>query len=203
MSGAGGRTKARGFTAIEVLIAMTIMAIGAAAVMSMQKASIQGNLDARKTDVANAIAHTWVERLRRDAMQWTTQSTAANAGANTFANAKLLQNLNSGWFFPNAYMGANPETMSYGFDILGRDLPIGSVPAADFCVNVRLTTLTTDNLLIRADVRVLWPRGINTAPVGFCAVIDAGLEAGTDSTTYHAIYVTTAVGENWSPPPGP
>lgn len=47
----------RGYTAIEVMLAITVLMIGSAGVMSMQKASIQGNFDARRLDLANSIAH--------------------------------------------------------------------------------------------------------------------------------------------------
>ncbi|HEY8091971.1 MAG TPA: prepilin-type N-terminal cleavage/methylation domain-containing protein, partial [Polyangiaceae bacterium] len=120
---AAARRAARGYTAVEVLMAMTVMTIGAAAVISMQKASVQGNLDARKTDVANSIARTWVERLQRDAMQWTLPNSANPAG-NNIGNALLIGgNVTGTWFLPTQYMGGTPETMSPGFDILGRDVP--------------------------------------------------------------------------------
>src|SRR5271154_1609339 len=112
-----GRTAPRGYTAVEVLMAMTVMTIGAAAVMSMQKTSIQGNLDARKTDMANSIARMWVERLERDAMQWTLPS-AQNPTGNNFAGALLLASPTYGaWGLPSYEMGGNAdgiETMSYG-----------------------------------------------------------------------------------------
>ncbi len=202
--GSSHRRCTRGFTAIEVLIAMTIMAIGAAAVMTMQKASIQGNLDARKTDVANSIARMWVERLRRDSMQWTLVPGNGNANVINAASAQLLTQGFGQWFFPNAYFNATDPvpTMSFAFDILGRDLAQVNIngPSANptFCVNVLLTSLTPT--LMRADVRVLWPRGINTTPAGFCTTIDQGLAQGTTSTLYHAIYVTTALAVNASQP---
>jgi prepilin-type N-terminal cleavage/methylation domain-containing protein len=203
--------RARGFSAVEVLMAMTVMAIGAAAVMSMQKASVQGDLDARKTDMANSIARTWVERLQKDAMAWTLPS-AANSSGNNFANAPLLANhVNGNWFLPVDEMGATPEVMSPGFDILGRDLIQANLPQAQFCANVRLTWLVPQSLpgepgLIRADVRVLWPRALYNSPVGgtgagFC--IDAvASQANPDvytlgqQPTYHAIYLTTTIKEN-------
>jgi prepilin-type N-terminal cleavage/methylation domain-containing protein len=194
------RLQARGYTAVEILMAMTVMAIGAAAVISMQKASIQGNLDARKTDIANAIARTWVERLERDAMAWTLPSPSNPSAASNIANAKLLNgHVNATWYLPIDEMGATAtptETMSPGFDILGRDLPLGSLGNAQFCVNVRLTWLV-NNELIRAEVRVLWPRLITNAPpsTGFCDDTDAALPS-PDPMTYHAIYVTTAIKEN-------
>jgi Tfp pilus assembly protein PilV len=190
--------RSQGFTAIEVLIAMTLMIVGAAAVMSMQKASIQGNLDARKTDLANSIARIWVERLQRDAMQWTpTTVSAQNPGGTNLTLAKLLTHAGGGWFLPSDYMGSSPETSSFAFDILGRDLASADIAAsAIFCVNVRETWLV-QNQLLRADVRVLWPRAINSAPAQFCSVaLPDQPEAVVGAPIYHAIYTTTAVGMN-------
>jgi prepilin-type N-terminal cleavage/methylation domain-containing protein len=192
---------ARGFTAVEVLIAMTIMVIGAAAIMSMQKASVLGNLDARKTDIANSIARTWIERLQRDSMHWTLPSSLNRAG-NNFNLAKLLNHPNDTWFLPTDYLGVGAGN-SYGFDILGRDLAAGDIAAdatkntagAQFCVEMKVTNLiaVAPQDFFRVQVRVVWPRGIGSAPAGFCTSV---LGASPDMTLYHAIYVTTAVKEN-------
>jgi len=101
------RAIARGYTVVEVLLSMTVLAIGASAVMSMQKAALQGNLDARKTDMANSIARMWVERVRRDATQWTLPS-PVNPSGNNFASAQLLQYVGTGWVLPTAYSGQTP-----------------------------------------------------------------------------------------------
>jgi prepilin-type N-terminal cleavage/methylation domain-containing protein len=215
MRAAPGRTHLRplrGYTAIEVLIAMTVMAIGAAAVMSMQKASIQGNLEARRIDVANSIGRMWVERLERDSMQWT-QPNNNNVLANNLGTATtLLTNLNGGWFVPAA---APP--MSYAYDILGRDLAVGDAGSAVFCVNMRLRTLVSGIAvqggaavpqLIRADVRVVWRRGLGVNPTGaFCSPANGDMTAddlnetarATTGLVYHAIYLTTAIRENTAP----
>ena len=160
-------------------MAMTVMAIGVAAVMTMHKTSVTANLDARKTDVANAIARTWVERLQRDSMSWTAPN-ATNPTGNNFTNAALIASHVTGlWYLPIDEMGLTaPETMSPGFDILGRDLD--DPTQAQFCVNVRLTWLVPQALpaepgLIRADVRVLWPRALTTTPTGFCNAGTAAL----------------------------
>jgi hypothetical protein len=204
---------------VEVLMAMTVMIIGASAVISMMKASVAGNLDARKTDVANGIARTWVERLQRDAMQWTCPSPAC--ATSNMSNALLLGTHVTGtWFLPNDYMGTTtPESMSPGFDILGRDLPAQLLPpdvskggtgwpGAEFCVNVRLSWLvpqtTTEPGLIRADVRVLWPRGIVAgAPAsGFCDPTTGALAdpetavAPNQRPFFHSLYTTTDVMES-------
>ncbi|HSY24723.1 MAG TPA: prepilin-type N-terminal cleavage/methylation domain-containing protein [Polyangiaceae bacterium] len=196
------RRAARGFTVIEILIAMTLMMIGAAAVMTMQKTAIQANLEARKTDVANSIARMWVERLRRDAMQWT--YVPGNGSASTItSNAALITQ--TAWTFPTAEQNLNnppAPTMSPGFDILGRDLASSDTGTySNFCVNIQITPLTTTTpALLRADVRVFWPRGISGAPPSFCSVVDQGLATGTDTQLYHSIYVTTALSVNASQP---
>lgn len=209
----------RGYTAVEVLMAMTVMLIGAAAVISMQKTSIQANSDARRTDVANAIARTWMDRLQRDAMQWTCPGPSCPFGGNTPNNALIVQpaNVTGKWFLPSQYLGVTtPESMSPGFDVLGRDLPTAQLapnaltawPGAEFCVNVRLTWLvaqsgTVEPGLIRADVRVLWPRAITGGipAKGFCDATNGALDdpeaniASTQKPFYHALYLTSAIRE--------
>jgi hypothetical protein len=190
-------------------MAMTVMAIGAAAVMSMQKASVQGDLDARKTDLANSIARTWVERLQKDAMAWTLPSGSNPAISNM--PPLLKNNITGKWFLPTDDMGGTPEVMSPGFDILGRDLAQADLPNAQFCANVRLTWLVPQALpgepgYLRADVRVLWPRGLYNSPVGgsasgFCTTAVASLDDPDPITlgqqpVYHAIYTTTTIREN-------
>ena len=52
----GPRAHARGYTAVEVLMAMTLFAIGAAGVISMQKVTMQGGEDARRTSSCRSVA---------------------------------------------------------------------------------------------------------------------------------------------------
>lgn len=191
----------RGYTAVEVLMAMTIMAIGAASVISMQKASIQGNLDARKTDIATSIARAWIERIQRDAMQWTTPGPTNPVAPPGNLSAALVLNAASAapgtWILPSQYIAStSTPPISPGFDILGRDLASADLATALFCTNVRLTWLTP-NQLARVDVRVLWPRGIsNSAPAGgFCDTTTAAV-AAPDPLVYHSVYLTTAVRGN-------
>jgi Tfp pilus assembly protein PilV len=212
---------ARGFTAVEVLIAMTIMFIGAAAVMTMQKTSIQGNLDARRADVATSIARAWVERIRRESMRWT-QPSASSAASNLAAVTGLNTGALGTWFRPTSDMIAggesNPsavETASYAFDILGRDLAQADINATaptpnnvEFCTEARITALLA-GAAYRVDVRVIWPRGTHTVPNAASATnftkFFPCVAGGTlfpdplDYTLFHAVIVTTAIAENAAP----
>jgi type II secretory pathway pseudopilin PulG len=213
---------ARGFTAVEVLIAMTIMFIGAAAVMTMQKTSIQGNLDARRADVATSIARAWVERIRRESMRWT-QPSASSATSNQAAIPALAAQVGAGWFKPTSDMIAGEttpsavETSSYGFDILGRDLAQADINSTspinvEFCTEARITALLA-SAAYRVDVRVIWPRGTQTVPnaatpaaaaANFgnyfpCIATAPTFPDPLDYTLFHAVIVTTAIAENAAP----
>jgi hypothetical protein len=175
-------------------------------------------MDRLSYDVANAIARTWVERLQRDAMAWTLpgpSSRTSNIGNTTILSA--IQTTGGTWFLPTQGMGAAIELMSPGFDILGRDLAKGSLGSADFCVNLRLTWLSPANAqqdLIRADVRVLWPMGINNSLQGFCSptsAVPTDADPNTDKAAlrwatsdpnqpvFHTLYLTTTIRENAAP----
>ncbi|MGK0358895.1 MAG: prepilin-type N-terminal cleavage/methylation domain-containing protein [Bradymonadia bacterium] len=64
--------RARGFTIIEVLVAVVITAIGFAAIFSLQIGSMQGNIEAREMAAATNLAERFVAELRSDAYMWTT-----------------------------------------------------------------------------------------------------------------------------------
>lgn len=194
------------------MIAMTVMFIGAAGVMTMQKTSVQGNLDARKADVASSIGRAWVERIRHESMRWT-QPSAASSVSNLAGVPGIAKHLDAGWFRPNDDMlaGQSPpgpvETMSYAFDILGRDLAAADIAAnAEFCVEAQISTLSP-NALYRVDVRVVWIRGIGTVPSGQTSNVLAGYNwpcspatvtfpASLDYTIFQAINMSTAIAES-------
>lgn len=66
------RGAARGFTIIEVLVAVIVTAIGFAAIFSLQIGSMQGNIEAREMAAATNLAERYVSELRSDAYMWTT-----------------------------------------------------------------------------------------------------------------------------------
>jgi prepilin-type N-terminal cleavage/methylation domain-containing protein len=207
------RPSRRGYTAVEVLLAMTVLLIGSAAVMSMQKVSIQANLDARKLDIANSIAHTWLERLSTDATSWTLPAQNVT-GTNNFNNTKWLIPGGSGgqvgfgsWFLPTApgsYGSPGAEGNSPAFDILGRDLDATDAANAVFCTHVKIDPLAFDAsanpLLLRATVIVFWQKQLvysTATPGGNCtAWFDVASDEAANPGTWHIIYATTAIRKN-------
>jgi type II secretory pathway pseudopilin PulG len=208
------RSSIRGYTAVEVLLAMTVLLIASASVMSMQKSAIQSNLDARKLDIANSIAHDWIERLQTDATQWTLPSSAVPAGVDNFPNTKWLMPGGAGanpafgqWFepkIPGGYGSPGAEGNSPAFDILGRDLASADVGNAVFCTHLKIDKLAADvggfPLLLRATVIVFWQKQLVTSeapPMGNCqAWFDVALDEAGHPGTWHIIYASTAVRKN-------
>ena len=209
------RRRARGYSAIEVLMAMTVFAVGAAGVIAMQRASVQGNVDARRIDTANAIARDWIERVRRDSMLWTNSGNMSQTlflSKPSYYGAWTMPNLIADpEQCPSATTGtfSNADGRCPAFDIMGRDLAQDRFVDAAFCANIRLDTAAADGGvtdLIRVDVRVYWPRQLTQAPnapfsaagKSFCDVGALSAANGPDGasggpTIYHFVYASTLV----------
>ncbi len=187
----------RGYTAVEILMAMSLFAIGAAGVISMQRAAVSSNADVRKIDIASTAARQWMDRLHRDATKWTLPN-AANPSGNNLSNAAWLNHVDGKWRRPDDYAGvANPEGVSPAFDIVGRDLLLSQMNQAQFCVHVKLNWLEV-NRMLRAEVRVYWPRDeVRSAAGDFC---NTDPETVTQTPqNFHFVYVADAVRENILP----
>ena len=190
----------RGFTAVEVLSAMTLLAIGAAGVIGMQRVTIQGSEDARRFDVGGNIANEWCSRLQRDTAQWTAPN-ASTPDINNIANTQYLSTVGvcaAAFCNPPAVLPAAGRTGS--FDTFGRDLPATSTTAT-YCAQYRLQWIAAPGVappynpaaLMRAEVRVFWSR-LELNPVGDCAA--ATPDAANANEIYHFVYATTAIREN-------
>lgn len=196
------RKSKRGYTAVEVMMSLTLLLIGSVGVMSMQRAAVQGNADARELDVASSIARAWIERVERDATLWTPSTVPMTPPPNLPSAVLVNENLTGQWFVPKSRLaaaGAQNDVESAGFDILGQDVDSLTAPGIRYCVNLRLTPLTLDQTLIRVEARVFWPRNLTTAPdPNYCnQAPPASLD--TDTQKYHFVYAATAVRQNVSP----
>jgi len=194
------RSTRRGYTAVEVLSAMTLFAIGAAGVIGMQRVTIQGGADAKQFDMAVNIAHEWTSRLQRDSSYWTRPNAFDPQTTNLATDTRWIKDVatcNVNFCTPPA---AAPEAgMSGSFDIFGRDLPAAATDAT-YCAQYRLEWLIDQgappNLnvqgLIRAEVRVFFSR-TDRLPAGDCSAAAAIANGSTANERLHFVYATTTI----------
>jgi prepilin-type N-terminal cleavage/methylation domain-containing protein len=191
--------RARGYTVIEVMIALTLLAVGTSGIIAMQKVTAIANRDAKSLVVANQVARTWIERLRADATQWNHPS--ATSADSDLADTRWLKTVNGVWFRPTDDLAGSPAA-----DALGNDVRDTDLSNAAFCTNVRLTWLygpppaSPPPYLMRAEVRVYWLRdgGGGSVEAGK-TVCDAGIDLSKISPAvdrYHFVYLASALTQN-------
>jgi prepilin-type N-terminal cleavage/methylation domain-containing protein len=220
------RQSQRAYTAIEVMLAIAVLGVGAAGVMSMQRGSIVGDLESRRMDVANAIARTWVERLRRDATAWTGPNAYVVADTTlpftNFGVAGGPATVIPGWYqpvIPAAYSPVNgADGLSPMFDALGRDLILTDVANAVYCVVIKVDPIvangnytnppTTGSAapleMVRETVVVFWPKQLtwaSAAPLSCPSFVtgsgkDPVFIEATTPGTYHFIFASTPIMKN-------
>lgn len=201
------RTQARrahqegGYTVIELVMAMGVFAIGITGISAMQAATSASNRHAKNLAIANAIAKTWHEELAVDATQWTVQNDAIGLAQTNWVKQVALGDLGTApWFLP-----ATVGTMGASFDALGNFTT--DAEQTVFCTHIRLTRLirAQGSGLIRADVRVFWPRfGHDWTQQNYCSLAATpdtfapfapGTTAAdeTEVDNFHFVYSTSAI----------
>jgi type IV pilus assembly protein PilV len=190
--------RARGYTVIEVMIALTMLAIGTMGIVAMQKVTAIANRDAKNLVIANQVARTWLERLRTDAVQWNHPS--VDRATSDLADTKWLNKVDGQWFRPTDDALGSPTADALGNDVRDADLSPGV-----FCTNVRLTWLygpppgTPPPYLIRAEVRTYWVRDGGGGTVNGKGICDLSVELDQVTTAlenYHFVYVVSAIQQN-------
>lgn len=149
------RSARSGFTLLEVMLSISVMLIGVMGIISLQRATIHANYDARATSIATVNMSRWAGILRRSAMQWTDTTGSS-------ATVPYLSQVGTGWFIPQPNNGA-PATDHFGMDWYGQ--PTSTLANVRFCTLVRLQPLTI-NQSMRADILTFWARQgqtVNTA----------------------------------------
>jgi type IV pilus assembly protein PilV len=190
---------ARGYTVIEVMIALTLLAIGTSGIIAMQKVTSVTNRDSKNLLMANQIARTWVERLRADAVQWNHPSNVS--GVSDLDDTLWLKTVDGAWHRPIDDTRGSPTS-----DAFGSDVPDALADTnGAFCTNIRLSWLygppganVQPPFLIRAEIRVYWLRdGMATVDgEAIChKTTDLNLVAPAVDR-YHFVYVTSAVAQN-------
>jgi len=194
------RTSGRGYTIIEVMLALTLLAIGTSGIVAMQKVTTIANRDAKNLVLANQVARTWMERLHADSVQWNHPSSLQSTS--DLADTVWLRNVGGDWFRPADDVMGSPT-----FDALGNDVRDTSLAAGAgvFCTNIRLAWLygppsPSPPYLMRAEVRVYWLRDGGGGVIDPAKTIcDPGIDPATISPAvdrYHFVYVASAIAQN-------
>jgi prepilin-type N-terminal cleavage/methylation domain-containing protein len=193
--------RARGYTVVEVMMALAILAIGATGVIALQKVALIGNTNARIGDAARQIASTWTERLKSDALQWNDPLGIPDIGETRWLGAST----NWGGQTPPPWILA-PEVPGWSSpvaDIHGVDVPAGpAVTQGVFCTHLQLARVVpkplslgggvTTRIALRALVRVIWRRDL--APITECRTTPpANFEA--NDAAYGFYYLSTVIGQ--------
>lgn len=195
--------RARGYTIIEVMMALAILAVGATGVIALQKVALIGNANARIGDSARLVASTWVERLKSDALQWNDPLGVSDLGETRWLGSSVT-------YDPQNPPGKGqwilapdiPNWSSPVADIHGLDVPLGATePNGMFCTHLQLARVVqkplslgglTHPIAIRALVRVFWRRDL--APLSECrATSPADIE--DNDARYGFYYLSTVIGQ--------
>lgn len=186
------RRSQAGYTMVEVLAAMGVLATGILGIVGMQTAAIGANQRAQEVTMATNLARRWQDRLRRDSYQWTqpSQSNPVSNISGTWYLSRLGGTATTDWYVPDSpasSVAALTETPA--FDYFGNDIATTDFRAY-YCTHVRLTALIP-NQLIRAEVRVWWFRqgGVRPSAYSDCAR-SATTAVSTDTTNIRSVYVS-------------
>jgi type IV pilus assembly protein PilV len=190
------RPNERGYTAVELLMSIAVMAIGVSGIIAMQKVTATSNRDAKTLVTATHVGEAWLEQLVADSGQW--------RDTGQYGNTSWLGNIGTpGWFLPNEV-----PTREFGRSFDAQGSPVATVDEDDrafFCVNLRLSwmypeaTVNNDGAgVMRAEVRVLWPRdnvkGLSTTPpLHPCAWSPAAVDGADGLRLFHRVHLSSTL----------
>ncbi len=200
--------RSRGYTVVELMMALTILAIGVSGIIAMEKVTVAANQHAKSLAIATRIAQAWQEQLAADAAQWNhpSQNQPARDLDSDTTWLKLVDSNPGEWIRPQ---WSAAREFGAAFDALGNPISesggggsggaSASLSQAVFCTNIRLDWLypdTAGNGLIRAEVRVFWVRegmGGTVDGKGVCNAGTSPTDIGQAVTRYHFVYQTAAI----------
>jgi type IV pilus assembly protein PilV len=185
--------KTRGFTVVELLMALAIFAISATGVLALQVVSSRANTHAKDLAAATQVARSWQDKLAMDALLW--------GGPNNLLIGQtewiqLVQLQDNQWILPpnDAADTFGPAADARGAYVDGID-----PTAVYFCTHIRLTRLfnAPGSGLLRSEVRVFWPKGYqawnNGAP--YCNAGANVINIGAATAEFNFVYHTTTIRE--------
>jgi prepilin-type N-terminal cleavage/methylation domain-containing protein len=191
----------RGYTAVELMMAIGIFGIGVTGIIAMQKMTVVSNQHAKNLGIATHIAESWLDMLATDAVMWnhpSPQNAIPDIGQTTWLQSvKLNANTANDWILPTY-----STVLAFGpaFDALGNPVDAAAAPnSVAFCSHLRLSWLyqptVSGNGLIRAEVRVFWLRDGQTFAQDMCSGAQI-TKVGGATQLFHFVQKITAIREN-------
>lgn len=180
----------RGYTLVELMMALALFAVAVVGIIAMQKITIVSNAHAKNVAMAQRIAQAWAGQLEMDATEW---RTVFGSGWLNDANV---------WQRP-AYLAS--RQFGGAFDALGNPLPDNQLSRAAFCTHVRMAWLfpttmgTGGNGMLRAEIRVFWLKEGEVAldsTATMCSASQTPIQAkdiGLATERYRFVYQTVGV----------
>jgi len=139
------------------MMAIGVMTVGSVGIMSMQTAATAANLESHHISMATQSTRTWLERIKRDGLNWVAVGPAgliSNGDNIQYLDSVALLSATAGGSWVSFSTTASTAE-SYAFDFRGYDT--NSTADMVYCTNVRLLWTLNQNA-IRADVRTWWHR---------------------------------------------
>jgi prepilin-type N-terminal cleavage/methylation domain-containing protein len=223
--GGAGRGDARGYTMIEVLMGMAILAVGASGVIAMQKVTVAGVTNGRNINAATAIATAHLEAVRIDATRWNNMTDFADASL-IFGTDGLIgptvDGIGGEWVLPTVGWGAGDPGLGIS-DVTGDTVGGDPIPSAEnayaYCTHLRVTPITYEPkalcgdeyqarcaTMMRVEARTFWAKSGRDVSKECVAidVVDEGLAGEpmvVDGITYLAsdygwVFLATAIRRN-------
>jgi type IV pilus assembly protein PilV len=185
-----------GYTIVELMMSLSVLAIGAAGIIAMQKVTLASNQYAKNLAVANAIALAWADALAADASTWN--------GATEISTTNWLTLVSNGLVWQRPGFVAARE-FGPGFSPLGDPVNTDTnAGLARYCTDLRLGWMkqpTTGAGLIRAEIRVFWKRenAVTNGPLPANICDSTNLPASQSNPAiaqgYHFVFLTTAISQ--------
>lgn len=196
--------RSRGYTAVELLMAISIFAIGVSGIIAMQKVTVGANAHAKNLSIATHIAQAWLDQLAVDAAAWNHPS-PGNPTPDLTSDTTWLQlagnNKADLWIRPDYSVS---RRFGAAFDAQGNPVTDANAASAVFCAHIRLSWLypdTAGNGLLRTEVRVFWLRDGQGGTVDGQPTCDVGTkpdDVENAGLKYHFVHQASAVKQNTS-----
>ena len=183
-----------GYTLVEVMLAVGILAVGATGILGLQGAAIRGNQEANEYATATRTVEMWLDRYRMDSLAWRTGGSGTLPSAALFSATEYMRGMPaagaSGWVAPPAAT-AGSFAAATQLSFHGNPSPPAGAPTPVFCTQANLAWVY-DGTAVRVDVRTFWRRRgwQNTEGALNCPV-------APNRADYHIVQASTLL--RWTP----